>query len=73
MKGLASAPGNHEDATKLLGASSSYVNTVDWVTAGYVNAVQNQGSCGSCWAFSATAAIESQHALATGELLKLSE
>ena len=52
----------------------SYPNGgIDWRTKGVVNAVKNQGHCGSCWTFSGTSAIESHHAIKTGELLSLAE
>ena len=56
-----------------LDESSVTADSFDWRSKSAVNAVQDQGYCGSCWAFSTIAGFETAHWIKTGKLLKLSE
>ena len=54
-------------------AGDSLPDSIDWREKGAVTGVKDQGSCGSCWAFSTIAAVEGVNQLATGNLISLSE
>jgi C1A family cysteine protease len=51
---------------------SQYASAFDWNEKNVVTPVYDQGSCGSCWAFSTTESIESMWALAGNTLTQLS-
>lgn len=48
-------------------------NAVDWIAAGAVNGIKDQGQCGSCWSFSAAGALEGAHKIKGGKLYSFSE
>lgn len=61
--------GSNELGSNELGASPS----VNWITAGAVNPIKNQGSCGSCYSFGSTAVVEAAIFNAGWDLPNLSE
>ena len=71
---LTYTPMSEQDfAFESLDDNEAVPNAVDWVSAGAVNGIKNQGSCGSCWAFSAAGTLESAHKIKSGKLYSFSE
>jgi len=71
-------PAKHLLGTPYLGAhlysGEPLPESVDWFSSGgAVTPVKDQASCGSCWTFSATGALEGAWQIATGQLVAISE
>ena len=67
-----SSPSSKDQKMKL--SRTKVPPSVDWRKSGKVAPIQDQGSCGSCWAFSAVSAVESLIAIKNqGPVQKLSE
>jgi KDEL-tailed cysteine endopeptidase len=59
--------------SRVLQMKTALPTSVDWTTVGAVTPIKDQGQCGSCWAFSATGALEGAAFLKNGNLYNMSE
>ncbi|KAG9471120.1 hypothetical protein GDO78_015740 [Eleutherodactylus coqui] len=72
MTGLRVPSNRHSNHTYEADWKARIPKYIDYRKKGYVTPVQNQGACGSCWAFSSVGALEGQLMKKTGKLVSLS-
>ncbi|KAF8029490.1 hypothetical protein BT93_E2023 [Corymbia citriodora subsp. variegata] len=49
---------NNQNVTQAKDSTNSIPDSISWVDKGLVGSIKQQGSCGSCWAFSTVATME---------------
>ena len=69
MRGYKSMPRRNA----LVEDNTPNADSIDWNEKGCVTPVKDQGSCGSCWAFSTTGSMEGAHCAEGHALVSLSE
>ncbi|XP_053552006.1 cathepsin K-like [Bombina bombina] len=72
MTGLKVPPNHQPNNTFVPDRTARIPEYIDYRKKGYVTPVQNQGYCGSCWAFSSVGALEGQLMKKTGSIVSLS-
>lgn len=76
LRGYAPPPGYQQELERrlvILPMDKSLPAAFSWVDRGGVTPVRDQSTCGSCWAFAATAELESHMLIRYGTSLDLSE
>jgi len=64
---------NQEPNITSITPNNNFPSSVDWRAHNAVTDVKDQGSCGSCWAFATTGALEGAYAIKYHDLISFSE